>query len=197
MAHPDSLLVVADCRHSNWSPCTESRTVWRVDCTPLWGLGPPGRSAAATSITVWKSKGHVTNIVHQWTSNSLQDDKILVFSNFNPFPNKPWFLRVYGISLLKTLWEKEKKLVTSIFSFSHGVFYSIKEINHHLSNTEFVVCKCFQFGNVQNSVVWEKVKSVCRREINPIPHMPILGSSNSAANKNMVSKMWTNGDTII
>ena len=30
---------------------------------------------------------------------------------FNPFPNKPWFLRVYSISLLKTLWEKEKFLL--------------------------------------------------------------------------------------
>ena len=28
---------------------------------------------------------------------------------------------------------------------------------------------------------------------NPLPHIPILGSSNPAANKNMMSKMWTNG----
>ena len=41
---------------------------------------------------------------------------------FNPFPNKPWFLRVCSKSLLKTLWEKEKLLVTSNFSFSHRVF---------------------------------------------------------------------------
>ena len=40
----------------------------------------------------------------------------------NPFPNKPWFLRVCCISLMKTLWEKEKLLVTSNFSFSHSVF---------------------------------------------------------------------------
>ena len=30
---------------------------------------------------------------------------------FNPFPNKPWFLRVCSTSLLTTLWEKEKLLV--------------------------------------------------------------------------------------
>ena len=41
----------------------------------------------------------------------------------NPFPNKPWFLRVCNTSLLKTLWEKEKLLVMSNFSFSHSVFY--------------------------------------------------------------------------
>ena len=28
---------------------------------------------------------------------------------------------------------------------------------------------------------------------NPLPHMPTLGSSNSAANKNIMSKIWTNG----
>ena len=28
--------------------------------------------------------------------------------------------------------------------------------------------------------------------LNPFPHMPTLGSSNSSANKNMMSKIWTN-----
>ena len=28
---------------------------------------------------------------------------------------------------------------------------------------------------------------------NPLPDMPILGSSNSAANKDMMSNIWTNG----
>ena len=28
--------------------------------------------------------------------------------------------------------------------------------------------------------------------VNPLPHMPNLGSSNSAANKSMMSKIWTN-----
>ena len=41
---------------------------------------------------------------------------------FIPFPNKPLYLRVYSISILKTLWENEKLLVTSNFSLSHSVF---------------------------------------------------------------------------
>ena len=41
----------------------------------------------------------------------------------NPFPNKPCFLHVYCTSLLKILWVKEKLLIMSNFSFSHGVFY--------------------------------------------------------------------------
>ena len=32
---------------------------------------------------------------------------------------------------------------------------------------------------------------------NTLPHMAILGSFNLAANKDMMSKIWTNGDTII
>ena len=32
--------------------------------------------------------------------------------------------------------------------------------------------------------------------ISPLPDMPILGSSNSAANKDMIPKIWTNGNTV-
>ena len=32
---------------------------------------------------------------------------------------------------------------------------------------------------------------------NPLPDIPILGSSNTAANKDIMSKIWTNGDAII
>ena len=49
----------------------------------------------------------------------------------NPFPNKPWFLRVCSARLLKTLWEKEKLLVKSNFSFSHSVFYSFRRTFCH------------------------------------------------------------------
>ena len=57
-------------------------------------------------------------------------------------------------SLWKTLWEKEKMLVTSIFSFSQNVFYPVKDRYHYLNYINFVVCKCFQFGHIQNFVVW-------------------------------------------
>ena len=35
------------------------------------------------------------------------------------------------------------------------------------------------------------------RFFNSLPHMSILGSSNSAANTDMMSKIWTSRDTII
>ena len=34
--------------------------------------------------------------------------------------------------LLKTLWEKEKMLLTSIFSFSHNVFLPIKDESNNM-----------------------------------------------------------------
>ena len=67
----------------------------------------------------------------------------LVSITFYPFPNKPWFLCICNTSLLKTLWEKEKLLITSNFSFSHTVFYPFGElsaifINLKLSSANFL-----------------------------------------------------------
>ena len=33
--------------------------------------------------------------------------------------------------------------------------------------------------------------------VNPLPHMPNIGSLKLAANKDMMSKIWSNVDTII
>ena len=65
----------------------------------------------------------------------------------------PTFNDLEKQNLLKTLWEKEKMLVTSFFSFSHNVFYPFQNKFHFFGHTYFVVCKCFQFLPVQNFVV--------------------------------------------
>ena len=49
----------------------------------------------------------------------------------------------------------------------------------------------FFFYNLRSGFYSKITKLDCLR-FNPLPHMPILGSSNSAANKNMMSKIWTN-----
>ena len=67
---------------------------------------------------------------------------------FNPFPNKPGFLGVCITGLLKTLWEKEKLLVTSNFSFSHSVFNAFGEPMAVFIKFVIVLCKLFQFGRV-------------------------------------------------
>ena len=48
-----------------------------------------------------------------------------------------------------------------------------------------------------NSCVVYRMINHDRKKINPLPHLAILGSSNSAANRDMMSEIWTNGDTII
>ena len=60
------------------------------------------------------------------------------------------FLRVYSIGPFKTLWEKEKLLVTSNFSFSHRVFYSFGELSAIFITYKIVVCKLFESGRVYN-----------------------------------------------
>ena len=52
----------------------------------------------------------------------------------NPLPHNDDFLCTGGKNLLKTLWEKKKMLVTSIFCFSHDVFYPMKHNFNVLSN---------------------------------------------------------------
>ena len=74
--------------------------------------------------------------------------KFLLFYPFNPFPNKPWFFRVCNTSLLKTLREKEKSLVTSNFSFSHSVFYPFGKFSAIFIKLKIVVCKPSEFGRV-------------------------------------------------
>ena len=63
-------------------------------------------------------------------------------SSFNPF------LRVCYTNLLKTLWEKEKLLITSNLSFSHSVLYPFRELFAIFIKFIIVVCKLFQFGKV-------------------------------------------------
>ena len=69
---------------------------------------------------------------------------------FNPFPNKPWLLCVCSTSLLKTLWEKGKLLVTSNFSFSHHDFYPFGKLSAIFIRFKIVVYRLFKFGRVKN-----------------------------------------------
>ena len=58
------------------------------------------------------------------------------------------FLCVFSTGLLKTMWEKEKLLVTSNFHFSHSVFHPFGELSAIFIKFRSVVCKLFQFGRV-------------------------------------------------
>ena len=73
------------------------------------------------------------------------------FLPFNPLPlNLTPLLTAPARKLLKTLREKEKIQVTSIFSFSQNFFHPYKiQISDHFGHICFVICKCFRFGVVQ------------------------------------------------
>ena len=55
--------------------------------------------------------------------------KGMVIRAFTLSQTSPVFFRVCTACLLKTLWEKEKLLVTSNFSFSHRVFKQLRAIS--------------------------------------------------------------------
>ena len=76
---------------------------------------------------------------------NLDMPTVLLFAKeINPFPNKPWVLYVCSTSLLEILWEKEKLLVRSNFSFSHGVFHPFGKLSAIFIKFEIVVCRLFQ-----------------------------------------------------
>ena len=62
---------------------------------------------------------------------------------------------------------------------------------------------CFKINQISTSlygIFFPFVNKPCQNTaslINPLPDMPILGPSNLGSNKDMMSKIWTNGDTII
>ena len=94
-----------------------------------------------------------------WTpcNQSINLQEILIL---NPFPNRPWFLRVCSTSLLKTLREKEKLLVTSNFSFSHCVFYWFVGTLYFFHWTENCHLQTVSVWKSLKFVVWERVKKI-------------------------------------
>ena len=76
----------------------------------------------------------------------------------NPFSKQALVLCVCSRDLLKTLWEKEKLLVTSNFSFSRSVFYPVWRTFSHFYQFKMVVFKLFHFKRVSNSLFGKGLK---------------------------------------
>ena len=77
---------------------------------------------------------------------------------FNSFPNKPLFSRVRSTSLLKTLWEKKKLLVTSNFSFFHSVLYLFGELSSIFIELKNCRLQTLSVWKSLKFVIWERVK---------------------------------------
>ena len=86
-------------------------------------------------------KDSFENIVRRGKNSGYQHFLVLLISEaiFNPFPNKTLFLCDCSTSVLKTLWEKEKLLIMSNFSFSHSVFYPFGELSTIVIKVEIVI----------------------------------------------------------
>ena len=90
------------------------------------------------------------------SSRSIALEYYVMREFFNSFPNKRWFLCVNCTSPTSTgfyvstvqvpLWENQKLLVTSNFSFFYGVFYLFGEFSAIFIKSEIVVCNVFEFG---------------------------------------------------
>ena len=76
----------------------------------------------ATFFRIDKTRNYTVRLKHQ--IGLIQQESL----RFNTFPSNALFLRVFCTILLKTLWEKEKLLLTSNFSFFHSVFYPFREL---------------------------------------------------------------------
>ena len=79
-----------------------------------------------------------------------------ITSTVNSFPSKPLFLHGCTTILLKTLWEKEKLLITSNFSFFHSVFYLFEELPGIFIKFKIVVYK-LQTLRVLNLSFWKEL----------------------------------------
>ena len=75
----------------------------------------------------------------------LQNYTLFCHSLFNSLQHNPYFYWPMERSLLKTLWEKENMVVTSIFLFSHNVFYLSQKIFYFSVN---LICR------LQMSSIW-------------------------------------------
>ena len=84
----------------------------------------------------------IDKILYRSNSEHLQATYIIELT-LSQTLTKHWFLRVCSTSLLKTLGEKEKLLVTSNVSFSHSVLYLFADFFTISIKFETVVCKLF------------------------------------------------------
>ena len=128
------------------SKLSSANSVWMVGCwfdprqrqTKFFKTGSSGFPLCVQDyrIALWLAHQWVsgycikpqTNLTLSQTSSGLCQSALQVF----------W----------KILWEKEKLLVTSNFSFSQSVFYLFREISVIFIKFKIFVCKLFQFGSV-------------------------------------------------
>ena len=90
--------------------------------------------------------------------SSARNNAVLCANGLTLSQTSPGFyVSAVQVFFFKTLWEKEKLLIKSNFSFSHTVFYLFGEISAIFFKSKIVGGKLFQFGKSLRSVVLERV----------------------------------------
>ena len=117
--------------------------------------------------TVWEKKKIIIRSLHPYNSNKIthlllsqqewtdrqKANSSILHKTFNPFPNKPWFLRVCSISLLKTVGKGEIAHNEQFLLFSQ-CFLSVWRTFCHFDQFEIVVRKTLPESRI---CVWERV----------------------------------------
>ena len=77
---------------------------------------------------------------------------------FNPFPNKPWFLRVCSTSLLKTKWGKGEITYHEQFLLFPLCSLPIWRDFYYFHQITIDVCKTLSDWTSLKFIIWERVK---------------------------------------
>ena len=128
------------------------------------------------------SLGESKNLLFGFKEKRRENEKCLLLA-FSPFPtsSKAFFLRVTktqnngnGLthSHTMTLFDgsgkeafgkhcgKSRNCLYKQFLLFPQCILHYQDRNYHFCYMKFVICKCFQFGLVQNFVVWEWIKGL-------------------------------------
>ena len=91
-----------------------------------------------------------------------QEDTCILSFRYYPFPKQTLeklLIHVCHTSILKTVWEKEKLLATSNFSFSQ-CFLPLCRTLHHLHENKNCCLQTLSVWKSPEFVVWRRVKPI-------------------------------------
>ena len=134
----------------------------------IWNM----KALSLTNKKLWQIHTFIKDFGNRWTNREIKETGQKLYAPYlsmQGHKNSHNFLvslstiahltvHVYRTSLLKILWEKEKLLETSNFSFSHSIFYPFEELSTSFLKYEIVICKPFQFWSVLNLLFGKGLK---------------------------------------
>ena len=85
-------------------------------------------------------------------------ESIYIRERVKPFPVTDSVWRLCSRWILKTIWQKEKLLIISIFSFCHNMFNSILKLNIFIKRFPIFFSRWFKSHLLLVCFMWERVK---------------------------------------